>query len=89
MKILKYPANVVECNCGCVFSFNQEDVVTKEKGYQRDSYYVFSVHCPVCNEEISLDSSDAVRPYPIENEGVEDVCCRIFSSLKPKRARTK
>lgn len=89
MKILKYPSSVIECSCGCVFAFNADDVHAKEVGTMKDSYYVFSVKCPVCEEESTLDSSNATRPYPVENEGLDDVCHRVFDSLRPKTIRVR
>lgn len=82
MKILKYPPKVIHCDCGCVFIFSKEDVYAEERGILRDGHYVFFVDCPVCDESHILDSSKARKPYPIDNEGLESMCERVFGDLK-------
>lgn len=53
----------VKCGkCGCVFSFNNEDVTTEEKieievtyfGVERDTIRTSTVICPNCGKEIRL-----------------------------------
>lgn len=81
MKILKYPQNVIHCNCGCTFAFGKDDVRTEVKGIQRDERYVFFVDCPVCDCGHTLDSSKVNKPYPIDNEDELAMCKRVFDDL--------
>lgn len=47
-----------ECNfCGCIFSYEEEDIITKTKGFYKAEPFSFIksiLYCPQCKKEIIL-----------------------------------
>lgn len=53
IKIIKHGGRrKVEClNCGCIFSYEKEDIRTVTIGYNE---YVDNVYCPECGEKLKV-----------------------------------
>ena len=46
------PKKVIKCpKCGCVFSYEQEDVKSEDYAYKSYREYVI---CPQCNQSVTL-----------------------------------
>ena len=75
IKIIKNPdMHEFKCNCGCIFTYEAEDVGYEDTGYYEPEFN-FTIKCPYCNYTWALN-------YGLTDKEKEKVAKRLNISYK-------